>query len=69
VVPAEQRLSVGAEEKFWLLDEPQEPLIVMFAAQTGDKPPYAPVHSQVQGPEPETDEAVPEEQRLEEGAK
>jgi len=50
------------------LEEPQAPSIMVLAEQMGERPPYEPVHSQVQGPEPETAEGEPLEQRFSVGA-
>jgi len=51
-----------------LLAEPQEPLIERLAEQLAVVPLFKPVHSQVQGPLPETEVLFPAEQRLVEGA-
>jgi hypothetical protein len=50
-----------------LFFEPQTPLTERLAVQVGEAPLFAPAQVQVQGPDPETTEAVPAKQRLEEG--
>lgn len=68
-VPVEQRLVEGAELKLAPLDEPQAPLTGNAPVeQEAVVPVFNPVQDQVQGPDPETEEAVPAVQRLVEGA-
>ena len=64
-VPAVQRLVVGAEPSVELLDEPHKPFTggLTGALQNAVEPPLLPAHSQFQGPEPPTIDAVPAEQR------
>ena len=66
-IPAEQRFVEGAEERLAPFEDPQEPLVMRLAEQLAVVPLYWPVQLQVQGPEPETEEAVPMAQRLELG--
>jgi len=63
-VPTEQRLVVGAEPIYVPLEEPQTPSTDLLAVQVGVVPPYTPAQVQVQGPEPDTEDAVPDEQKL-----
>ena len=67
-VPLPQRLEVGAEVKSPPLLLPQEAFTMRFAEQFAVEPPFDPEQLQLQGPEPETVEAVPLPQRLEVGA-
>ena len=67
-VPVEQRLVEGAELKFAPLDEPQAPLTGNAPVEQEACSVFNPVQDQVQGPDPETEKAVPAVQRLVEGA-
>ena len=59
----------GAVENDPPFELPQVPLAVYVAVQVGEvAPPPTPAQVQVQGPEPDTEEALPTEQRLEDGA-
>lgn len=48
--------------------DPDDPELVIDAEQVAVVPPLDPPHVHVHGPEPDTDEAVPAEQRLVDGA-
>jgi hypothetical protein len=74
-VPEEHRLYAGADENVPPLDEPHWPLTgvqqhraeltdVFWAEQEAVVPPSIPRQVQVQGPLPETEDAIPAEQRL-----
>ncbi len=68
-VPVVQRVAVGAAVRDAPFDDPQTPLTVcsIEALQLAVAPPLDPTQVQFQGPEPETEEAVPVVQRLDEG--
>jgi len=63
-VPDEQRLEVGGEPKYDPLDDPQTPSTFLLAVQDTVEPVFCPMQVQDQGPEPETEDDVPDEQRL-----
>jgi len=63
-VPVEQRFVAGAVVTAVLLAVPQAPLVSSGAAHEALVPPLEPVQLQDQGPEPDTLDAVPVEQRL-----
>ncbi|MFA5247031.1 MAG: hypothetical protein WC408_04050 [Candidatus Micrarchaeia archaeon] len=69
-VPAVHKFVVGAEGKLAPFDEPQAPLTALLAEQllVVCIPPFAPAQVQVQGPEPDTEDAVPALQRSADGA-
>jgi hypothetical protein len=67
-VPAVQRLVVGIEPKLAPFDDPQAPLVMRLAEQLAFVPLYWPTQVQAQGPDPLTEDAVPAEHRLTEGA-
>jgi hypothetical protein len=66
--PMLHRLVVGALVTSVPFALPQEPLISSWAELDALVPPFEPVHDQVNGPAPETDDAVPAVQRLVVGA-
>jgi hypothetical protein len=71
-VPDEQRLDAGAALTAAPFAEPQAPLTGVdedfkFALQLALLPPLDPSHTQVHGPDPRTEDAEPDEQRLDVG--
>ena len=67
-VPAEQSPEDGAEVVPTPFALPHAPLILRGAEQDALVPPPDPLQAQPQGPDPETDVAVPVEQRFDDGA-
>ena len=63
-VPAEHRLPDGAETAATPLALPHAPLVTSWAEHTAVEPPLVPAQFHVQGPLPETLEAVPAEHKL-----
>jgi hypothetical protein len=63
----EPALQEPLDNEYWDAVLPQTPLTFNGAVHVGDAPPFEPEHVQVHGPLPETEEAEPVEQRLEEG--
>lgn len=66
--PEVHRFEDGAEYRFDPLDGPQTPLTLSNAEQDALVPPLAPAQDQDHGPEPDTEDAPPTEQRPDDGA-
>ena len=69
--PDEHKLLDGADATVVPFALPQEPLTgvgVLLALQLALPPPLLPLHDQLHGPEPDTDEAEPDEHKLLDGA-
>jgi hypothetical protein len=72
-IPAEQKLVVGADTNDPPFEVPHTPTIgvgaiVLLALHEAVAPPFVPLHVHDHGPVPESTEALPAEQRLEDGA-